>query len=98
MNDPEMKGVHISLGISNCVKDLPGRSIGICRAYLAKAQEYGLDAGIVNVMHDYGLKPVAEDLLEMVDAFAKQDGSASANEKAMKLMGDFCRANKKVAR
>ncbi len=96
--DPKMKGVHTSLGISNSVKDLPGRKIGVCRAYVAKAMEYGLDAGIVNVAHEYGLKPVDPDLLELVDAFAKQDGSAERSMKAMELMGEFCRANRKVSR
>ena len=43
--DPAMKGVHLSLGITNAVRDLPGRRTGVCRAYLAKAMEYGLDAG-----------------------------------------------------
>ncbi len=52
--DPEMKGVHCCLGISNCAHDLPGRKVGVCRAYLAKAIEYGLDAAIVNVAHEYG--------------------------------------------
>ena len=61
-NDPGMKGVHLSLGITNAVRDLPGRRTGVCRAYLAKAQEYGLDAAIVNVMHDYGKRPPAPDL------------------------------------
>ncbi|MCK5114647.1 MAG: methylenetetrahydrofolate reductase C-terminal domain-containing protein [Phycisphaerae bacterium] len=98
MTDPTMKGVHTSLGISNCTRDLPGRKIGICRAYVAKAMEYGLDAGIVNVMHKYGMKPVAPDLLEMVNAFAKQDGSAENSQKAMELMGAFCQANRKVKR
>jgi len=95
MNDPEMKGVHTSLGISNCVRDLPGRSIGVCRAYLARAMEYGLDAAIVNVTHDYGLKEAAPELLELVDAFAKQDGTGEASQKAMSLMSEFCRANRK---
>jgi len=95
MTDPAMKGVHTSFGISNCVKDLPARKIGICRAYIAKAQEYGLDAAIVNVTNDFGLKPAPPDLLELVEAFAKQDGSAENSEKAMILMGNFCRANKK---
>jgi cobalamin-dependent methionine synthase I len=98
MNDPKMKGVHTSLGISNSVKDLPGRKIGVCRAYVAKAREYGLDAGIVNVMHEYGLKPVDAELLELVDAFAEQDGSAESSMKAMELMGNFCRSNRKVSR
>ena len=95
MNDPDMKGVHTSLGVSNCVKDLPGRKIGVCRAYLAKAVEYGLDTAIVNVMHDYGLKPTASDLMELVEAFARQDGSSETSQKAMELMGLFCQACRK---
>ncbi|MCJ7778164.1 MAG: dihydropteroate synthase, partial [Sedimentisphaerales bacterium] len=65
-SDTKMKGVHCLLGISNCVRDLPGRKIGVCRAYVAKAMEYGLDAGIVNVAHHYGLVEPAPDLLELV--------------------------------
>ena len=95
MSDSEMKGVHTSLGISNSARDLPGRAIGVCRAYLAKAMEYGLDAAIVNVTHDYGWKETAPELMELVDAFAKQDGSAALTQKAIDLMGDFCRANRK---
>ena len=95
MNDPDMKGVHTSLGVSNCVKDLPGRKIGVCRAYLAKAIEYGLDTAIVNVMHDYGLKPTAPDLMELVEAFARQDGSSETSQRAMELMGLFCQACRK---
>jgi cobalamin-dependent methionine synthase I len=96
-SDPNMKGVHCSLGISNSVRDLPGRRIGVCRAYIAKAIEYGLDAGIVNVAHHYGQVPPDPDLLEMVDAFAKMDGSAEKANKAMSLMGKFCRENRKPA-
>ncbi|MHC4240773.1 MAG: dihydropteroate synthase [Planctomycetota bacterium] len=97
-SDPKMKDVHCSLGISNCARDLPGRKIGICRAYVAKAIEYGLDAAIVNVGHHYGrLKPDTE-LLELVDAYAKMDGSAERLNKAMELMGKFCRENRKPAK
>jgi len=90
-SDPEMKGVHCSLGVSNCARDLPGRKIGVCRAYVAKAAEYGLDAAIVNVAHHYGLVEPAAELLELVDAYAKMDGSAQSLNKAMELMGKFCR-------
>jgi 5-methyltetrahydrofolate corrinoid/iron sulfur protein methyltransferase len=93
--DIKMKGVHCSLGISNSVRDLPGRRIGVCRAYLAKAMEYGLDAGIVNVAHHYGQVPPDPDLLELVDAYAKMDGSAEATNRAMTLMAKFCRENRK---
>jgi len=97
-NDPEMKGVHFTGGISNCVRDLPGRKIGVCRAYVAKAMEYGLDAGIVNVAHHYGLVEPAPDLLELVDAYAKMDGSAERTNKAMALMGKFCQESRKPTR
>jgi len=90
-SDPQMKGAHCSLGISNCARDLPARKIGICRAYAAKAMEYGLDAAIVNVAHHYGEVEPAADLLELVDAYAKMDGSAEAMIRAMDLMGKFCR-------
>jgi len=94
--DPEMKGVHFSLGITNAVRDLPGRRTGVCRAYLVKAMEYGLDAGIVNVFHDYGRRPAAPDLLEFVEAFARQDGSSAAQRKAVSAMMSFCKANRKT--
>jgi methylenetetrahydrofolate reductase (NADPH) len=95
--DSAMKGVHCSLGISNSVRDLPGRRIGVCRAYVAKAMEYGLDAGIVNVAHHYGRVPGDPDLVALVDAFAKMDGSAEATNKAMMLMGKFCQENRKAS-
>ncbi|MHC4160215.1 MAG: dihydropteroate synthase, partial [Planctomycetota bacterium] len=94
-SDPKLKGVHCSLGTSNCVRDLPGRRIGVCRAYVAKAMEYGLDAGIVNVAHHYGLVEPAPDLLELVDAYAKMDGSAERMNKAVTLMSEFCEQNRK---
>jgi len=95
-SDATLKNAHCSLGISNSVRDLPGRRIGVCRAYLAKAMEYGLDAGIVNVAHHYGQVPADPDLLELVDAYAKMDGSADATNRAMTLMAKFCRENRKA--
>ena len=94
-NDPKMMGVHCSLGVSNSVRDLPGRKIGVCRAYVAKAMEYGLDVGIVNVAHHYGTVEPAPELFELVDAYAKMDGSIEKLNKAMELMGKFCRDNRK---
>jgi len=96
-SDPKMKAVHCSLGVSNCVRDLPGRRIGVCRAYVAKAAEYGLDAAIVNVAHHYGLVEPAAELLELVDAYAKMDGSAQSLNKATELMGKFCRDSRERA-
>jgi cobalamin-dependent methionine synthase I len=94
-SDPVMKGVHCSLGISNCARDLPGRSIGVCRAYVAKAMEYGLDAAIVNVAHHYGQVEPDPELLELVDAYAKMDGSPERLNKAMTLMSEFCQQSRK---
>jgi methylenetetrahydrofolate reductase (NADPH) len=96
--DPEMKGVHLSLGITNAVKDLPARRTGVCRAYLAKAQECGLDAAIVNVLHDYGRRPPAPELVRFIDAFAGQDGSPGAGERAIEAMTQFCREARRLRR
>ncbi|MBN2270733.1 MAG: hypothetical protein JXN61_08970, partial [Sedimentisphaerales bacterium] len=74
-----------------CARDLPARKVGICRAYVAKAMEYGLDAAIVNAAHRYGESEPAPELLELVDAYAKMDGSPEAMMRAMDLMGKFCR-------
>jgi cobalamin-dependent methionine synthase I len=93
-SDPVMKKAHCSLGISNCCRDLPARKIGICRAYVAKAVEYGLDAGIVNVTHHYGQVPVDPQLYELVSAFANMDGSGERTGEVMKLMGQFCSASR----
>jgi cobalamin-dependent methionine synthase I len=93
-SNPDLKGVHCSLGVSNSVRDLPGRKIGVCRAYVAKAMEYGLDAGIVNTAHKYGSVEPAPELMKLVDAYAKMDGSAERMNKAMELMGTFCRENR----
>ncbi|MBN2207044.1 MAG: hypothetical protein JW742_06555, partial [Candidatus Aminicenantes bacterium] len=94
--DPAFRGVHCSLGISNAARDLPGRKIGVCRAYLDLARAYGLDAAIVNVFHEYGRKPAASELVEFVAAFAAQDGSPEAGERVIRRMKGFCEANRKV--
>jgi cobalamin-dependent methionine synthase I len=96
-SDAKMKDVHFSLGISNSCRDLPGRKIGVCRAYVEKGMEYGLDAGIVNVAHHFGSGDADPQLLELVEAFAKMDGSAAKLNDAMMLMGKFCADNRKPA-
>lgn len=96
--DPEMKGVHCVLGITNCARDLPGRKVGICRAYVAKAMEYGLDSAIVNVAHHYGSVEPDAELLQLVGAYAKMDGSSEKMNKAIELMGRFCQQSRKPAK
>ncbi len=94
-NDPQLKHAHCSLGVSNAVRDLPGRKIGVCRAYVAKAIEYGLDAGIVNTAHQYGSVEPDPRLMQLVNAFAKMDGSQQKQSNSMKLMAEFCKKNRK---
>jgi cobalamin-dependent methionine synthase I len=94
-NDPEMAGVHCTGGISNCSRDLPGRKIGICRAYVAKAMEYGLDCAIADPAHRFGRSDPDPQLLELVDAYAKMDGSPENMTNAMMLMGQFCQQCRK---
>ncbi len=96
-NDPEMKGVHCSLGVTNSVRDLPGRKIGVARAYVEVAIRYGLDAGIINVGHNFGIVPADPELVKLVEAFANLDGDAEHLNNAMKLMGEFCAKNRKTA-
>ncbi|MCF7972737.1 MAG: dihydropteroate synthase [Phycisphaerae bacterium] len=95
--DPRMKGVHCSLGLSNAVRDLPARSVGVCRAYVAVAMEYGLDAGIVNAAHHYGASDPAPELVALVRAYAQMDGSADKMMAAIGLMGKFCQENRKTS-
>jgi 5-methyltetrahydrofolate corrinoid/iron sulfur protein methyltransferase len=94
-NDPVMNRCHFSLGISNCCRDLPGRRVGICRAYVARAMQSGLDAGIVNVSHHYGRVEPDPQLLKLVNAFAALDGSPEKLSDAMTIMGEFCAENRK---
>ena len=93
--DPVMKGVHCSLGVSNCMRDLPGRKVGLMRAYVAKAMEYGLDAGIVNVAHHLAEIPPDAELVKLVDAYANMDGSTERMTEPMMLMAKFCQDAKK---
>ena len=89
-SDPEMQGVHFSMGVSNCCRDLPGRKIGICRAYVEVGMRHGLDAGIVNAAHKFGNKPADPKLVELVEAYAAMDGDMDKTNAAIELMGEFC--------
>jgi len=97
-SDPDMKDVHFTGGISNCARDLPARKIGVMRAFVHKAMEYGMDSGIVNVKHHLSEGSPAPELLELVDAYAKMDGSAERMNEAITLMGEFCQKSRKPAK
>jgi 5-methyltetrahydrofolate corrinoid/iron sulfur protein methyltransferase len=96
-SDPAMRGVHFTGGITNCSRDLPARKIGIMRAFVHKAMEYGLDSAIANPAYHFGETEPDPDLLELVDAYAKMDGSMENMDRAMTLMGKFCQESRKPA-
>jgi methylenetetrahydrofolate reductase (NADPH) len=95
--DPLLKKCHFSLGVTNSVRDLPARKIGVTRAYVEVAMRYGLDAGIVNVSHHLGMVPADPELVVLVEAFANNDGASEKLTEAMKLMGQFCAKNRKAS-
>ncbi|MFW6303210.1 MAG: hypothetical protein ACOC2L_01195, partial [Candidatus Sumerlaeota bacterium] len=74
-NDPEMKGVHAVLGVSNWTYGAKKRRIGHLRAFIEVAMEYGLDAAICDVSKDFGKKPAAPELVDFVKTFVSLDGS-----------------------
>ncbi|MBN1786789.1 MAG: methylenetetrahydrofolate reductase C-terminal domain-containing protein [Sedimentisphaerales bacterium] len=94
--DEQLKKCHFSLGITNSVRDLPGRKIGVARAYTHVAMQYGLDTAILNVAHKFGIKPADPELIELVEAYANMDGSNERLNQAMKLMSQFCSKNRKA--
>ena len=63
--DPDMEGVHICLGLSNCSDGLP-RRLGVNRAYLRAAMEYGVDAAILNAARVTGKDLVDPWILRMI--------------------------------
>jgi hypothetical protein len=87
--DRRLKGAHFVLPVTWCAVKLPGRTVGICRAYVAKAMEYGLDSLVTDVSKHYGESAADVGLEKLVDAFAKMDGSAVRKETAITLMDRF---------
>jgi cobalamin-dependent methionine synthase I len=89
-SDGALKRCHCLVRASNAVFGLPGRAIGVCRAYVATAMEHGLDAAFVNVAHHYGESPADPRLLELVNAYAEIDGTPGREEQAKERMNRFC--------
>jgi 5,10-methylenetetrahydrofolate reductase len=93
--DPTTKRSHRLLRIDAAAGELPGRAIGVCRAYAARAIDCGLDAAFVNPALHYGDEPADGGLLELVDAFIKMDGSPEQARIAKEMMAKFCAENQK---
>jgi methylenetetrahydrofolate reductase (NADPH) len=89
-SDGALKRCHCLVRASNAVFGLPGRAIGVCRAYVATAMEYGLDAAFVNVAHHYGESPADPRLLELVNSYAEIDGTPGREKQAKERMDRFC--------
>jgi len=97
-SDSSLKRCHCLLRTSDVVAGLPGRAVGVCRAYVAKALDYGLDAAFVNVAHHYGESPADPQLLEMVSAYVEMDGTPGRKERAQEQMDRFCAGVRKPRR
>jgi len=93
-SDPEMKAAHFTGGITNCARDLPARKIGVMRAFVHKAMQYGLDSAIANPKHHLNEGDPDPELMKLVQAYVEMDGSAEKMNNAMTLMAKFCRENR----
>ena len=86
---------HCLLNTGLAMFGIPSRAVGVCRAYVDRAMEYGLDAAFVDVTRHYGESPADAKLLELVDAYVEMDGSAEKRANAEKLMSGFAAGAKK---
>ena len=87
-HDKQMSGVHCIMRPFMACNKLK-RTIGITRAYLNKALEYGFDAAFVNVAAQYGLVEPDPELLKFVEAFIEMDGSVEKKENAASQIEGF---------
>jgi len=70
--DPHLEGVHICLGLSNCSDGLP-RRLGLNRAYLRVAMDWGVDAAIMNTARVTGKDLVDPWLLKLIRKVVESD-------------------------
>lgn len=85
--DPEMEGVHVTLGLSNCSDGLP-RRLAVNRAYLRVAMEYGVDAAICDVQQISGKDLCDGRILKLIRQIV--EGEATD---ALTLMVDYAQAH-----
>jgi len=96
-SDSTTKKCHCLLYTSMAMFGIPARSVGVCRAYVARAMEYGLDAAFADVTRHYGESPADAKLLELVDAYVDMDGSPEKRTNAKKIMSGLATGAKKKA-
>jgi hypothetical protein len=95
--DSATKKCHCLLNTNLAMFGVPSRAVGVCRAYVARAMEYGLDSAFVDVTRHYGESPADPKLLELIDAYVEMDGSADKRANAEKLMSGLSAGAKKKA-
>ncbi|MBN2589437.1 MAG: methylenetetrahydrofolate reductase C-terminal domain-containing protein [Sedimentisphaerales bacterium] len=84
----KMSGVHCVIRPSMaCIK--LKRSIGVTRAFVSKAFEYGFDSTFVDVARQYGKIEPDLELTKLVDAFIKMDGTVAQKENAASQIKSF---------
>jgi cobalamin-dependent methionine synthase I len=92
--DKKLEHVNCIMRPSLAAMKMP-RSVGMLRAYIEKAMQYGLDAAFVDMQRGFGLVPADEKLMELVALFAKIDGSSHTIESARSALDKFCEKNAK---
>ncbi|MDP6698234.1 MAG: methylenetetrahydrofolate reductase C-terminal domain-containing protein [Candidatus Latescibacteria bacterium] len=90
-SDPEMEGVHVCLGLSNCSEGLP-RRLAVNRAYLRVAMEYGADAAIADVLRISGEDLVDGRLLRLIRQVVEGDP-----DDALTLLVDYAQGHPRPA-
>jgi hypothetical protein len=75
------------------VKDLDIDEVLITQPNLPHDQIFSIIQDCEREIREFRIVP---DLLELVDAYAKMDGSAEAMNRAMMLMAKFCQENRKA--
>lgn len=93
--DRHLKQLHCCLAVNDATAKLPGRKIGVCRAYVAAAMEYGMDACIADAQKAYGESPADGQLQAMVTAFAHMNGAADQAQEAKERLDKFIAATAK---
>jgi hypothetical protein len=81
-----MKKSHCLLRTGLATFGVKSRKVGVARAYVARAMEYGMDAAWVDVTRHYGESPADPTLLKVIDGFAEADGSAQKMKIAKEVM------------
>ena len=85
--DPDMEGVHVCIGLSNCSDGLP-RRLALNRAYLRVAMEYGVDAAILDAGRVTGNELVDGRILKLIRSIA-----AGESSDALPLLVDFAQGH-----